>query len=255
MKNVTLLLTLFVMTSCTNLIKKIHRSIDRQEKRTRIQSQRTDGDPYAMYRRGSMLRGKDRRPIANPVTFSRPNARAVENLPPKNRRQYRGGNRRYKANDLLDNGNQTSLWAGTGKDNYLFTNNDKKKMGDIIIVKVEKDLKNEISNELKRAFPVAVRRPKKKKKGEDEKEGQQPPQPNPQAQADEAEDKVYDKISTQVVEEISGDYLLLKGRKEVIFRKQKRYLEVQALVSRRDIYDGDKVESAKILEQKIFVLR
>lgn len=243
------------MTSCTNLIKKIHRSIDRQEKRTRIQNQRYSNDPYSIYRRGSGPRGRDRRPIKNPVTFSRPDARSIENLPPKNRRKYRGGNRRYKANDLLDNGNQTSLWAGTGKDNYLFTNNDKKKIGDIIILKVEKDLKNEISNELKRAFPVYVRKSKKNKKDESEKEAQQPPEANSQAESGEAADKVYDKISTQVVEEISGDYLLLKGRKEVIFRKQKRYLEVQALVSRRDIYDGDKVESAKVLEQKIFVLR
>jgi flagellar L-ring protein FlgH len=242
------LFTLFIFTSCGGFIKRIHKQLDRQNKRTRIQGQRKR-DPLDLYRK----RRHDSRPIKNPVTFARPNSQRPATIP---NRDYRSTKKRYRSGDLVDNGNQASLWAGTGKDNYLFTTNDQKKVGDIIILEIEKGLKNQISNELKRSFPILVKRSKKKNVKGKEAEGEKAPEPEAPGNDDaEIEDKVYDKVSTQVIEEISGDYILIKGRKEVIFRKKKRYLEIQALVSRRDVFDGDKVLSHKVLENKIFVLR
>lgn len=244
-----------LFTSCSGLVARIHRSLDKQEKRQTSQRLQNNSDPYSIYRQNSLLRGKDARPINNPVTYTHPVTGEVRNLPPNNQRSYSPVRARYTSNDLVDNGNSSSLWSGTGKENFLFSNSDRKVVGDIIILKVEKDLKEEISNELKRAFPV-VEAPKLNKddKQDSNQPPQQPPAAAPNAEPD-SDDKVYDKVSTQVVEEISDDYLLLKGRKEVIFRQNKRYLEIQALISRRDVYDGDKVLSNKILEHKIFVLR
>jgi flagellar basal body L-ring protein FlgH len=47
----------------------------------------------------------------------------------------------------------------------------------------------------------------------------------------------------------------VKGKKEVIFRKEKRYIEIQALVSRRDIQDNDTISSDKVLESRVNILR
>ena len=75
------------------------------------------------------------------------------------------------------------------------------------------------------------------------------------ALSDGKDQKVHDKISTQVIESVNKDYLLVRGRKEVLFKDAKRYVEIQALVSRKDITDNDTVKSDRILEPKIRVLR
>ena len=67
--------------------------------------------------------------------------------------------------------------------------------------------------------------------------------------------KIYDKISGTVMEEISKDYILLRGRKDVIFKKEKRSIEVQGLVSRKDIMENDYVNSDKLLDSRVFILR
>jgi flagellar basal body L-ring protein FlgH len=56
------------------------------------------------------------------------------------------------------------------------------------------------------------------------------------------------------VEELNKDYIVLKGRKEVIFKKEKRSIEVQALVSRKDIMENDYVNSDRLLESRVFIL-
>ena len=58
-----------------------------------------------------------------------------------------------------------------------------------------------------------------------------------------------------MVEQVNQDYLLLRGRKEVIFKEAKRYFEFQAIVSQKDITDNDTVGSLKVLEPRVNVLR
>ena len=83
MKNVTLLLTLFIMTSCTNLIKRfIDQLIDKKrELEFRINVIVTILTLFIEEARAQEV--EIEAPIKNPVTFSRPDARSIENLPPK----------------------------------------------------------------------------------------------------------------------------------------------------------------------------
>ena len=67
--------------------------------------------------------------------------------------------------------------------------------------------------------------------------------------------KVYDRVSTVVIEEISKDHLLLSGRKSILFKNRKHLIEVQALVARRDVAVNDEVDSNSIIESNITVLR
>jgi flagellar basal body L-ring protein FlgH len=245
-----LLTTLFIMTSCANYLNKIHQEIDRDEKRkSQALSDPHANDPYGVYRQGARSRQNDKRPILNPVSFSNEN-----NVNPNVRRVYRN---RYKSEDLVDNDNSSSLWSGEGRNASLFTRDERKKPGDIIVINVLERFKNDISNELRRVSPEEK---KSSKPGENNQSSNQSPasgtsDDNVQLNPDGGSSKVFDRISTQVVEEISSDYILVKGKKEVLFRNQRRLLEVQALVSRRDIYDNDRIESDKILESRIFVLK
>jgi flagellar basal body L-ring protein FlgH len=162
---------------------------------------------------------------------------------------------RYNRDDFVDSDSSGSLWANQGSSSELFTNTNDKRNGDVVIINVLDNLRNQISSELKRAFPDT---PKKKPES-----GETPAAaantasstPTPGAPADDVDMKVYDKVSGTVIEEINKDYLIVRGRKEVIFKKEKRAIEIEALVSRRDILENDYVNSDKLLESRVFVLR
>ncbi len=229
------LLVLFSFFSCANYVQSVHRQIDneqRQQQRMRYRS--------------------DRRPIQNPVTLGGPTANTKKNLYPSVKRNYNTtAKRRYQASDLVDNQSDGSLWSGKNSETFLFVNNNLKRKGDIVIIEVKKQLKDKIQDELKRAFPE----PKKRgAKAAEEPAGEEEAQTAANAPA-ENPDKVYDKISTTVMEQMNQDYLLIRGRKEVMYKKFKRYFEIQAIVSQRDITSTDAVSSTKLLEPKINVLR
>ncbi len=238
-------------SSCASYINKLHRQIQYSEQQNRRAHTRpTEEDkPYNPFAR----KRYDKRPINNPVTFQNSRARAQSEQNNSHRSQ---SHRRYQANDLVDHGHSGSLWAGEDKENFLFAANKTKALGDIIIIDVLEDLKNDIANELKRAFPVAEKKkPKTEGKTPAGAQAAAPEPPEP-AKADNPNDtKIYDKISSQVVEIISKDYVLIRGEKEVLFRKKKRIIDVQALISKKDLSNNDRVDSDKILEQKITVLR
>lgn len=231
-----LCLILLIFQSCASYVNGIHKQIsaaERSERMQRYQSNFPDRN------------GTDRRPITNPKTLqgSVPNSTNTSNYMPQRNRDYDSSSRRrYTANDFRDNDQSASLWKEKNNDSFLFISNTNKKEGDIVIIEVMSKLKQDITNELKRAFPP----PPKSKKDEDNKEEEEPVlDPN----------KIYDKISTQVVENINRDYLLVRGRKEVVFRKIKRFIEVSAVVSSKDIRDDNSITSLKILEPKVTVLR
>ena len=58
-----------------------------------------------------------------------------------------------------------------------------------------------------------------------------------------------------VTEKISKTHLLIRGRKEVLFRRRKRLVEVQALIARKDISIDDKVSSDKFIESSVRIIR
>ncbi|TNF27314.1 MAG: hypothetical protein EP319_11840, partial [Deltaproteobacteria bacterium] len=245
-----------LLSSCASYIDRVHRQLDQEEMKERrfapqgaYQGQRNSN--FDLYRQGGRQFVSDR---------SRPQVSSSNQkfAPPSTKRLYRPvetAKKRYTAQDLTDNGNQASLWAQD--DSQLFQRIEKKRNGDIILIEVAGRLKNEITMELKRAFPDP---PKRKKKDDDKKaEGGEEKKETAAAAAptDEvpAGNKVHDKISSVIIEEINEDHVLLRGRKHLLYKNRKRLIEIQALVSRKDISDDDSIISDNILESTVNILR
>jgi len=246
------LVILLFLTSCASYVNGLHRQIDREEKIAR------DGgslnDPYSAYReQGFKKKTIDKRPITNPNSISHLNP--TNDMPPSVKRNYRPSGARASAQDFKDGGSSGSLWVDA-PGGSLFTTDVTKNVGDIVIINVLDALRGQISTELKRAFPEPA---PKKKEGDPAKPGAVASTPAPAAPeapaSDELDAKVYDKISGVVAEEINKDFFLLRGKKEIIFRKEKRYIEVQALVSRKDILDNDSINSDRLVESRVIILR
>jgi len=66
---------------------------------------------------------------------------------------------------------------------------------------------------------------------------------------------VYDKFSRFVIDELNNVYVILRGRKAVIFKSETKSIEVQAVVSRRDILENDYVNSDKLLDSRVIILK
>jgi flagellar basal body L-ring protein FlgH len=142
-----------------------------------------------------------------------------------------------------------SLWTGKGTDSYLFTNSTEKKVGDMVTIDVYKNLRNEISTELKLDAEAAGQEAPEGEKGKTAEE-------KPAEEAETADDdKPSDQISTVVEEEVNQSHILLKGKKTVVFRGKKKLLEINALVAKKDIKSDARVESKNIMESTIKVLR
>ncbi|MBG60064.1 MAG: hypothetical protein CMJ16_06345 [Peredibacter sp.] len=244
MKAALLVLLTIFLCSCSSYVKSLHKQINRENRAQRSQALQS----YYQQNPAMLDRANDRRPIENPVTLG--GQRTPKNLMPRVKRQY--GNPRARAEDLKDNDDSGSLWSGKNSESFLFVTNNIKRPGDIVIIDVLSKLKDDITEELKRAYPD----PPKKKKSQSETADTEVQENNDNEPASDGKDqKVHDKISTQVIESVNKDYLLVRGRKEVLFKDAKRYVEIQALVSRKDITDNDTVKSDRILEPKIRVLR
>ncbi len=242
---------LFILTSCANYVNNIHRQIDREEKVARGDTRGEMKDHYAPYK-SRFNRDDDKRPVKDPRTFSMSDGGPSGQLKPPVKREYRP--QRYQKDDFVDNDSAGSLWANQGSSSSLFTYQNDKHTGDMVIINVLENLRNQISSELKRVFPD---RPKKVVEGEkkDSKNPAQAPAQNGPAREEEMDMKIYDKISGTVMEEISKDYILLRGRKDVIFKKEKQSIEVQGLVSRKDIMENDYVNSDRLLDSRVFIIR
>jgi flagellar L-ring protein FlgH len=236
-----LLFLLITSSSCSNYIAKMHKELDRGSGVKRPVSKR---DKFDFYRRRQ----------------KRLSNKAKSHLAPKVKRKYSEVKKRYTADDLNDNGPDGSLWTGdNGRNKFLFTSDQKKRSGDILLIQVAGTLKDEITNELKRAFPSSKRKPKKgDAKEAPKKEEAQAAKKEEGGEGEDGKsnpDKIYDKISSVVVEEISYDHLLIRGRKNLLYKNRKRIVEVQAMVARRDIANDDTVHSDNILESNIRILR
>jgi flagellar L-ring protein precursor FlgH len=249
-----LLFSLFFLVSCAGYVNQLHRQIDSEEKVGKAKPQ-DPRDRYAAYREPDRFHQEDdKRPIKNPVTYSLGSDPSSQQMRPPVKREYRP--QRYNAKDFVDDDSSGSLWANQGSSSSLFTYQNDKHTGDMVIINVLENLRNQISAELKRTFPDKPKRAGKDGAADDKKAAAAATAAGPAAAADNEMDmKVYDKISGTVMEEISKDYILLRGRKEVIFKKEKRSIEVQALVSRKDIMENDYVNSDKLLESRVFILR
>jgi flagellar L-ring protein precursor FlgH len=235
----SLLFIISAVSGCGTYVGKMHKEFDRADGKRR--PQRQERDQFDFYRKNQQKQGR------GSMTSSQ--AKVVM---PTVKRHYQE-EKRIKADDLNDNGSSGSLWVGSGDDNFLFTNDRKKSSGDIVLISVEERLKNAITAELKRAFPESNR----KKKGKEDAAAKtaEGAAPAAEAKTPESKEEVFDRISSIVIEEISKDHLLLRGRKFLLYKNRKRLVEVQALVPRRDITNSDTVESSNIIETSVSVIR
>lgn len=251
MIRISVIVGLLFFTSCSSYINRVHKQLDREDRRQgRVKPSKYRNKNFDLYRQGGreFITGKRKERVTSAQS---------RYAPPSTRRQYKSeaaAKKRYTADDLNDNGNQASLWASD--DNQLFQKIERKRNGDIILINVLGRLKGDITMELKRAFPDPPKRKKKRgAKGEKakeenpEKKTAEAPEPSPDGK------KVHDKISSVVIEEINSDHLLLRGRKHLLYKNRKRLIEIQALISRKDIDDENSIHSDSILESSVNVLR
>lgn len=243
---------LFFFTSCANYVNNIHRQIDREEKVARGDTSQGMREHYAPYK-SRFNREDDKRPIKDPRTYSMSDGGPSAQLKPPVKREYRP--QRYKADDFVDSDSGGSLWANQGSSSSLFTYQNDKHTGDMVIINVLENLRNQISAELKRVFPDRPKKVADGAKPDAKAPGAQAPAANAPGREEEMDMKIYDKISGTVMEEISKDYILLRGRKDVIFKKEKQSIEVQGLVSRKDIMENDYVNSDRLLDSRVFIIR
>jgi flagellar basal body L-ring protein FlgH len=251
MKILPLFFLLFFV-SCANYVSNLHRQIDREEKVSRGDTREGMREHYSPYK-NRFNRENDKRPVKDPHTFSMSDGGPSNQLQPPVKREYRP--QRYKANDFVDSDSGGSLWANQGSSSSLFTYQNDKHTGDMVIINVLENLRNQISSELKRVFPDKPKKVVAGAKGDAKNPAAQPPATSNQPREEEMDMKIYDKISGTVMEEISKDYILLRGRKEVIFKKEKQSIEVQGLVSRKDIMENDYVNSDRLLDSRVFIIR
>src|SRR5665647_2381180 len=149
MKSPILYLLLF-LCSCSNYVNNVHRQLDRDEKVGQKKTAPRGMDRFTPYRERDRMRPEDdKRPIKNPMTYSLGNGPAGQVMPPV-KREYRP--QRHNAKDFVDAESDGSLWANQGSSSSLFTYQNDKHTGDMVIINVLENLRNQISAELKRCL-------------------------------------------------------------------------------------------------------
>ena len=242
---INLLLMSLFFGGCSHYIEQLHRSFDKQLGARSSKNKRNDA--FSIYRKNE--------PQGQRISTS-----SHRSVYPAIKRNYISSNRkRYKAEDLRDGQNDGSLWRNRkNNDPFFFADNNRKFKGDIVLIEVRKNLKNIITSELKRVFPYIPNKTSTKGANQASARG------NVQAQAnqntanqngDGDDEKIYDRISSVVIEEINRDHFLLKGRKNLIYQDQKRLIEIQSLVAKRDITENNTIDSNRIVESNVTVIR
>ncbi|MBP5295997.1 MAG: flagellar basal body L-ring protein FlgH [Bacteriovoracaceae bacterium] len=223
----SMVLLVFCSSGCSNYIAKLHRELDRK--------------PVAQSNL-DFYRKKVDRPLG-PIAI---------------KRQYQdidAARKRHRASDLYDQTNTESLWCGPGKDPYLFVDVQRKKPGDIVIINVMEKLKEQITMELKKAFPISFRSKNAGSATNRPSEAAPAAAPAAGAPGTTENNTIYDRISSVITEEINPHHFLLRGRKEILFNEIKRTIEIQALIDRKAINYDDIVNSPSILEAHIVVVK
>lgn len=250
--NFFILSSLTLLASCSSYVDNIYRDLDRSEREAEVEIKDDQFDRFRNTKRRTS--SEYNRPGRN-----REVSTASQKLvAPAVKRQYqeeRVALKRTTASDLTDQGNDGSLWSGNDQNQFLFSTSKSKSSGDIVQINVLTKLRNEITLELKKAFPENPFEAKAKTEGEKAKDGSTPAATTTAPAAEMIDSGPQDRISGVVVEEINREHLLVKGRKNVLYKNRKRLVEVQALVSRRDISDEDTINSDAILESNVTVVR
>ncbi len=246
---VFLSIVFFSSVGCSHYIEQLHRNIDRRLDAKAKKGNKKDKEKNAL---SIYKKNEAKNPRISTLSHRYVYPSVKRNYVPVSKK-------RYKAEDLRDIQSDGSLWKDKkNNQSFFFAEDNFKSKGDIVLIEVRRNLKNIITAELKRAYP--------NRNGKISPTGKNPASlpNNTEAQAnanttaqddDQNDNKIYDRISSMVIEEVSRNHLLLKGRKSLIYQSQKRLVEIQSLVAKRDIDKNNAIDSDRIIESNVVVIR
>lgn len=295
--NIFLVLAILVFNGCSGMIRSLQQESD--------EADRPNGNApkQASYREEPTYQPRTLRGLSanNNHSYDPPVQRAYNRAPASaptgdgddggegyggNQAPRNSGNlsstRRMTRSDFVDgNEKENSLWDAQGQDNYLFTHNDRRELGDVVSVDVERDLKREIQYALWMNLPPEQRRVKKSsanrgvasttkdkdpKKNPTEKDakaavadaGKSETEKNKDAAEEAAKTNMEsgdDNVRMEVVAQESGGMVRLLGQKRVIYRGVSRVVEIVALAKGRDIDETGRVKSSNFIDTKTQVIQ
>lgn len=259
-------LTILAFASgCSTFVDKVHQQISMEEGGDSPSSNNSSPtNPYPSQAYGKLKsKSNDKMAIKDPISFTL----SGEDSAPNINQSPLKVKKRFNTSDFVDSDPSGSLWSHYDDTSSFFATANSRKQGDIVVINVLESMKNSISQELRKSFPLApifqsnsiVNALNEEKTPAAEGSGDRAPA----STANEVEKKedtevaeiVYDKISSRVANEISKDHVLLKGRKEVYFRNKKRLVEIHGLVKKSDIDPSDQIKSDQLIESKIFIIQ
>ncbi len=242
------IILIFQLAACSGYVNRVYDQIDKENDQGKFKKK----DKFDLYRNPKMI-SKNKQ-----FNDQRGNTEDTKNYHPAVKRQYLPQElikKRYTSEDLVDSKPEGSLWVANDSNAFLFSEDSKKRNGDIVLINVKAELKNEITAALKKAFPDAPKKAKPEKEGEAAASTEKAKKPKEKEETPAAEEQVVDKISSVIIEEINRDHLLLRGRKTILYKGNKKAVEIQALVSRKDVSTEDSIDSNNILETTVNVVR
>lgn len=238
------------IVSCNSLIEKYYKQIDSANPSTSTSAQASNQsvvnkkkyDSFAIYRKYKDQEDFDGIPTTQNSKF----------YSPEIKRRYE---KRIKAIDLTDQSNPGSLWYDRGQENFFFSQNDAKRIGDIILIHVYKKLKDKIAQELSRFSTNPHPKGNQMSSLESNEENEDADKGALPENKKNTDEKIYDQISSVVIETINRDHLIIRGIKEVLYKKNKHMIELKGLVKRTNVDDSDIIKSNDFLETSIKVIR
>lgn len=255
-----------LILSCSTFVDRVHQQISSEEDGSIERKMASSGTPYPAQAYGKLKsKLKDKYTIKDPISYTltgEENNTEVQKTPLKVQK-------RFNVADFVDTDPSGSLWNNYDDSSSFFATSNSRRVGDIVVIDVLESMKNSISKELRKTFPLPSILQSNSivntlnEENEESGEGQEnrSPASAPAAATDEKKEDnevveiVYDKISSRVSYEPNKDHVLLKGRKEVYFRNKKRLVEVHALVKKSDIDSNDHIKSDQFIESKVFILQ
>lgn len=254
-----------ITMSCSSFVDRVHQQISNEENGVVEQAQNLSNSPYPSQAYGKLKsKFKDKLPIKDPISYTlsgEDNNSEVQKSPLKIQK-------RFNVADFVDNDPSGSLWNNYDDSSSFFATSNSRRVGDIVVIDVLESMKNNISKELRKAFPLpsilqsnSIVNTLNEENGDttEDKENRAPASTTSNKEEKKEDNEqveiVYDKISSRVSYEPNKDHALIKGRKEVFFRNKKRLVEVHALVKKSDIDTNDHIKSDQFIESKIFILQ
>lgn len=246
------------LTSCASFIDRVHHQITDEENKNASLNNLNNSNMSA---NGFKTKSKDKFIIKDPISYSISGE--------ENQDQLNTGplplKRRMSTQDFIDNDDSGSLWTKYDDSSSFFTSSNFRKVGEIISINVMESLKNTISRELRKRYPAShifktVTNDGTSTEVTPSAAATVGKNDDPTKKADEKEDTevaeiIYDKISARIAEVVDDEHVMIKGRKEVYFRNQKRLIEVQALAKKVDIDSNSLIKSDSFVEAKVKILK